>query len=566
MRFGATTSVLLLAALSSFSSAALAQDVALDRFEPAPAGDALFAAGDPGVNGHWLPAAALVLSYARSPLVLRQVGAAEDSGVVVTHQLVTHAQGSLELWRRLQVEVSVPVTLSQAGEDPSVGTVQFESPSGASFNDVRMGLKLNLLQDDSAVSAALAATAWLPSGDDGAYTGSGETRYAGSVLLGGDYERWLWRFALGRRVQPRRAEAIASLGSDLTFNAGAAFKVLPVQLGAELHGSTRRSEARDLFATATTPLEALASARVRVGMFVFGAGAGPGLTRAPGTPSYRVLLSAAVAPEQARPPRPSADADRRSAESAVGSEAAPVGGAGSGLAPGAQERDRDGDGVVDAEDRCPEVGGSKADGGCPPDGDGDGIFDFADGCPKQAGVPSLVKEKHGCPADRDGDGIVDAQDACPEEKGIRSEDPKTNGCPESVRVEGTQIVILQQVNFKTGKADIDPGSHALLSQVASVLADHPEIARVAVDGHTDNVGRAQANLALSRLRALAVMRWLVHAGVDERRLEARGFGPRQPIADNKTDAGRAKNRRVEFQILRRTKQGKRGWKDGAANE
>ena len=64
-----------------------------------------------------------------------------------------------------------------------------------------------------------------------------------------------------------------------------------------------------------------------------------------------------------------------------------------------------------------------------------------------------------------------------------------------------------------------------------MIKEHAEITRVAVDGHTDNVGQDKANLALSRRRALAVVRWLVDHGIDERRLEARGFGARRPIAD-----------------------------------
>ncbi len=109
-------------------------------------------------------------------------------------------------------------------------------------------------------------------------------------------------------------------------------------------------------------------------------------------------------------------------------------------------------------------------------------------------------------------------------------------------------------------------SFRVLQQVAGVLGDHPEIARLAVDGHTDNVGQDKANLALSRRRAIAVVRWLVEHGVDERRLEARGFGARQPIAEVNTKEGRAKNRRVEFQVLKKTDQGARGWKDGPIDE
>jgi OOP family OmpA-OmpF porin len=150
----------------------------------------------------------------------------------------------------------------------------------------------------------------------------------------------------------------------------------------------------------------------------------------------------------------------------------------------------------------------------------------------------------------------------PDEKG----EAKTQGCPVAVRVVGQQIVITDQVNFATGRDVLAPESSAVLEQVAAVLEQHPEIARVAVDGHTDNVGQEKANLALSRRRAIAVVRWLVARGVDERRLEARGFGPRRPIADTKTAEGRAKNRRVEFQILKKTELGPRGWKDGAVDE
>jgi outer membrane protein OmpA-like peptidoglycan-associated protein len=131
-----------------------------------------------------------------------------------------------------------------------------------------------------------------------------------------------------------------------------------------------------------------------------------------------------------------------------------------------------------------------------------------------------------------------------------------------VRVEGQQIVILEQINFDTGKATITHDSFRILEQVAAVLEAHPEIARVAVDGHTDNQGGGAPNKVLSEKRAVAVALWLIEHGVDARRLEARGFGLRRPIAANVTTMGRAKNRRVEFLIRRRTDKGKAGWVDG----
>ncbi|MFO0612161.1 MAG: OmpA family protein [Polyangiaceae bacterium] len=144
-----------------------------------------------------------------------------------------------------------------------------------------------------------------------------------------------------------------------------------------------------------------------------------------------------------------------------------------------------------------------------------------------------------------------------------AKDPSAKGCaPALVHVEGSQIVITEEVHFETGEAVIDPSSYALLEQVAAAITSHPEIARVAVDGHTDDRGSAERNLDLSRKRALAVVAWLNEHGVDPRRTEARGFGSRQPIADNTTDEGRARNRRVEFIILARTPLGPAGWRDG----
>jgi outer membrane protein OmpA-like peptidoglycan-associated protein len=232
------------------------------------------------------------------------------------------------------------------------------------------------------------------------------------------------------------------------------------------------------------------------------------------------------------------------------------------------QRDLDGDGVPDAEDACPaQVGEPRPPRpGCPPDQDDDGIYDMDDRCPAEAGVASADPAKNGCPADTDGDSIPDRKDACPAERGEPTQDPATNGCPRAVRVETEQIVLMQQVHFATGRADILSDSFDLLGQVAAVMKEHPEIARVAVDGHTDNDGALAANLELSRRRALTVVKWLTQHGVDARRLEARGFGPQRPIADNATEPGRAKNRRVEFLIRRRTPEGEAGWRDGPMDE
>jgi outer membrane protein OmpA-like peptidoglycan-associated protein len=122
-----------------------------------------------------------------------------------------------------------------------------------------------------------------------------------------------------------------------------------------------------------------------------------------------------------------------------------------------------------------------------------------------------------------------------------------------VRVTEEEIVILDQVQFKTGSATILPASDELLTQVAMVLAEHPEIVKVEVQGHTDNRGGKKYNKKLSEKRAASVVKWLTKRGnVDGTRLTSHGYGMEEPIAENDTADGRQKNRRVQFKIVEKT--------------
>jgi OOP family OmpA-OmpF porin len=194
--------------------------------------------------------------------------------------------------------------------------------------------------------------------------------------------------------------------------------------------------------------------------------------------------------------------------------------------------------------------------GCPPpkDRDGDGILDADDACPDVKGIADPDPKKNGCPppVDTDHDGIIDDEDACPTEKGPRNEDPKKNGCP-TVHVTNSEIVILEQVQFDTNQATIKKVSDQLLDEVAAVLTSHEEITQVEVQGHTDSRAAPAHNKQLSQARAQAVVKALIKRGVAKERLTAKGYGQEVPIADNDTDAGRQQNRRVQFAIRDKSK-------------
>lgn len=101
------------------------------------------------------------------------------------------------------------------------------------------------------------------------------------------------------------------------------------------------------------------------------------------------------------------------------------------------------------------------------------------------------------------------------------------------------------INFDTGRADIKPEHNPVISEIHKLLADNPGL-KLTIEGHTDNVGSAADNKVLSEKRAQAVMSALVQRGISSERLTAVGYGYEKPVADNSTEEGRAKNRRVEL--------------------
>jgi outer membrane protein OmpA-like peptidoglycan-associated protein len=214
--------------------------------------------------------------------------------------------------------------------------------------------------------------------------------------------------------------------------------------------------------------------------------------------------------------------------------------------------DRDRDGIPDQVDRCPDEAedrdGFEDEDGCPdPDNDKDGIPDTVDHCPNEPEDLDGFQDEDGCPdPDNDKDGVPDATDRCPNDPGPGSND----GCPpkfEHINLTDRKIELLQAVFFRTGKAVILPKSFGLLDEVTAALNGRPSI-RIRIEGHTDSRGGRAYNLHLSQARAESVKAYLAGKGITSDRMEAKGYGPDQPIDDNRTPAGRERNRRVEFMI------------------
>lgn len=119
-----------------------------------------------------------------------------------------------------------------------------------------------------------------------------------------------------------------------------------------------------------------------------------------------------------------------------------------------------------------------------------------------------------------------------------------------VTLEGDAILVRETIGFPHGKSEIEESSKDLLDAVARILVSTAAITSLTIEGHTDTTGEPAANQPLSEERALAVKKYLESKGVDPTRLESRGFGSSQPVDTNDTEAGRAKNRRVEFKVTR----------------
>ncbi len=574
-------------ATTSRSFAQSATGFGINRYNPAERGSNWHSNESLDLRGGFRWAAGLTFDYAGRPLAAYN-GDDTLRGSVVSSQSFLHLGGNVVFLDRFRVGLNAPFAITNEGSAVTVGGIPYATPSTRRIGDMRLGVDVRLLGEyGDPLTIAFGTQLFFPTGSQDSYTGDGSVRVQPRVLVAGDAGLFGYSARVGFEYRPTQAGyPLGAAGSELSFGAAAGVKLMERKLtiGPEISGSTVLVDS-GAFKQISTPVEGMLGARYVNGIDV-GIAGGAGLTRGIGSPTARLMVTIGVASPYKKPiydrdkDNIFDDIDACPDMPGIKSEDPKYN--------GCPDPDRDKDGIMNAVDACPDEPGIKSDdpkyNGCPdPDRDNDGIMNVEDACPEVVGIKSDDPKLNGCPdSDRDKDGIKNEEDACPEVPGIKSDDPKLNGCPDPDRdkdgikneedacpdeagkpdpdptkngcpkafVKDNQIKITDQVKFVTGSAAIvrGPQSEEVLLAVVKVLSDHADIKKIRIEGHTDNVGGAGYNKALSQSRANSVMTWLVKTGVDKTRITAKGFGLEKPIGDNKTEAGRKENRRVEFHI------------------
>ncbi|MCK6508901.1 OmpA family protein [Myxococcota bacterium] len=550
--------------------------------------------------------AGIYLNYALNPLVLRGTPRADgsrDSTGILNHQVGADIMGGFGILDWLDVYLTIPLSIYQDGSVPNnaalfAGTAGRDL-SGFAFGDIKLGLKAQALrQDKHYVNLAFRLALGIPSSlaTPDKLGGENSVSFDADVMLSVQVGIAHIGLNIGYRYMPRSYFLNLELEHELRYGLGVRLSALKDRLDiiGEIAGAIAFQE-RD-FSGEKVPLDAYLGARIyplsqpdlalEIGIGV------PFPTSGYGSPLFRVFFGVVWSPKVRDTDGDGIlDKDDRCPTQPGPREN-----------DGCPDTDKDGDGIVDRLDKCPDKPGPKENKGCPwPDTDGDGLTDNVDKCPTQFGpkenegcpwgdkdndgvkdnedkCPDQAgpkenqgcpwgdkdgdglkdnedkcpdqpgpKENQGCPdKDSDGDGIVDRLDKCPEVPGVK----ERQGCPKVVLVKVTKdkIEILQKIFFAFNRDTIQRKSFGVLDQVVSVLKSRPEL-RVRIEGHTDDRGRRAYNVGLSDRRAKSVRKYLIKKGIDEGRLEAKGFGPDKPIVANDTKQNRATNRRVEFNII-----------------
>jgi len=541
-------------ALTMTASAAFADNPKVNSyfFRPSPHPGDLMNVLTTNMPKQWGWGAGAWVTYNRKSLWIQDLIDNNESFWAVKNQTVMDVFAHVSFTDWFNVGLVLPLFLNSNGDAPLgkyVKQYEMDEVDGFSLGDLRLSLKARFFKvpflegGENGFAMGLAQDVSFPTSTGDNF--SGDEGFTGTTTLVADVTARGWQIVFNMGVRLKKDVTIIEFpsklgdphksGHQMLMGGGVVVPILCNMLEAIGTIEARTALFSPFKNKYDNALDLMGGLRLHWGNLRMIAAAGGGVLSGYGSPSVRATLNLAYEPELEKGCCKDPDDDGVCEPNDLcPDEAGPEN---TGGCP-----DRDGDGVADIVDACPDEPGPPELDGCP-DTDGDGIIDSKDACPQR---PGPVKYD-GCP-DTDGDGIPDPKDKCPEEPGP----PELDGCPKVIVTE-EKIEILEKVHFETDKATIKPRSHGLLKDVASVIKDHSQLKLIRVDGHTDSVATDAYNLRLSRARARAVRDFLKKEGVSASRLKSKGFGESKPIADNSTEEGKAKNRRVEFTILKRDK-------------
>lgn len=504
--------------------------------------------------------AGLYVHYARNQLVLFQDRL--QVGEVVGHRLSADFVGSIGFFKWLEMGLVLPVTMYQTGNlDLPTGKI-----AKGGLRDPRVNLKFTVARQEQIglFNVAIVPEISLPLGDDGSFLGDGNITFRPALLIDRRFDV-LWGLhlggAIGAHIRPRSEVGNIEVDDELFYRLGLGvglpnfFEAHPEVIG-EINGNTgTKSFFKESELNPVSPTLALKMYfDIEPGhQLVTTSGVTVGATRGYGSPDVQVFLGAAYrrwlsdrdgdgifddddfCPDDPEDKDEFEDSD------------------------GCPDPDNDKDGIPDVSDRCPldpeDIDGFEDLDGCPdPDNDKDKILDVDDECPLDPEDYDGFEDEDGCPEpDNDLDGIPDAQDKCPLEKEVINGVEDEDGCPDEgeshVQVTAEKITIDTKIYFEFDSAVIKSESFSILNQVALTMLANPQLKKIRVEGHADERGGDDYNLELTQRRAESVVEYLMGRGVQEKRLEGVGYGETRPIAEGHDEEAWAANRRVEFTII-----------------
>lgn len=404
----------MLATVLSAPGTAMAQGGAswsVEHFEPAPdQGNNILSTVSSRLLPHLMPSFGLFVHYAKDPLVYRRANDSDSVGSkVIEHQVFGEMWASLGLFDWVNISIMMPLVLHSEGAGLEAAGV-----SGFAAGDMRIIPKVKIVdwQESGGFGLALAADIYVPTGNTDAYRGDGVARIQPRLILDGHNGFFQVSANFAYQTRPRRNPVGPNgVPSGMVYDdvfrwsLGVAIPTVDeMQILLNAYGNFQIDSDKNPYTNENSetrlasPIDALAALQFRLPYeLVLTAGGGLGFNRAAGSPEYRAFFSFSYTPSA---------------------------------------MDRDGDGIRDAVDKCPErpedFDEFQDDDGCPEnDNDGDGIQDDDDQCPTIPEDMDDFEDEDGCPeGDNDGDGIQDAQDNCPTLPEDMDNFEDSDGCPE----------------------------------------------------------------------------------------------------------------------------------------